>query len=266
MCVDYTMLFLVMTSQISYNTGRMTTKRNNEYRFEAKQFEQPSVTVDLVIFALEGKSLKILLIQRGIPPYKGMWALPGGFVKVNETLSQAAKRECTEETGVKLHGAYLEQLFTFDDPRRDPRKRVITIAHLALLPNVTQEIKASTDAAAVEWHAVDRLPALAFDHRSIIDYAVRRLQYKLEYSNAAYGLLPAEFTLTELQTVYETVMQRSFDKRNFRKKMLSVGLLKSVPRKKLEGAHRPAQLYTFRSRKLQTTTILQPRENATSSA
>ena len=236
------------------------TKAKSQYGFEEQHFEQPSVTVDIVIFALSQKKLHVLMIERGISPYKGMWALPGGFVKTNESLETAARRELKEETSLSIQNAYLEQLYTFGAPKRDPRKRVITVAHMALLPETDPKIQGASDAKVAAWHSIDRLPPLAFDHKSIVRYAKTRLQYKLEYTNAAFGLLSREFTLTELQQVYEVIFEKEFDKRNFRKKFLSLNLLKNLPRQKMEGAHRPATLYSFKSRNLVYMDILQSEE------
>jgi 8-oxo-dGTP diphosphatase len=212
-------------------------------------FEHPSVTVDVVALTPRDGTLCVLLVQRGIWPFEGMWALPGGFVRMDEDLQDAAHRELCEETGVG--GAeFLEQLYTFGRPGRDPRTRVISVAHYALLPAATAECRpeAGTDAAAVRWWPVEKLPDLAFDHRAIIDMALARLRAKLGYTSVAYALLPEEFTLTELQTTYEIILARPLDKRNFRKKMLGAGILEATPRQKRDGAHRPAQLYRFTKR------------------
>ena len=200
-----------------------------------------SVAVDLVIFTVRDGSLQVLLIERGVPPYKGQWALPGGFVLERETLEEAARRELQEETG--LEDVYLEQLYTFGDPDRDPRGRTIAVAYYALTPPAP--LRASTDAATAAWHPAARPPKLAFDHAKILRTGLERLRAKLGYSTVGFELLPRQFTLTELQALYEAILERPLDKRNFRKKILSLGLLKSEGQKRAAGAHRPARLYSF---------------------
>jgi len=200
-----------------------------------------SVAVDLVIFTVREGTLQVLLIERGVPPYKGQWALPGGFVLERETLEEAARRELAEETGLK--DVYLEQLFTFGDPDRDPRGRTVAVAYYALTPPA--ELRASTDAANAAWHPAAAAPKLAFDHAKILKTGLQRLRAKLGYSTVGFELLPRQFTLPELQKLYEAILERPLDKRNFRKKILSLGMLKSEGQKRAHGAHRPAQLYSF---------------------
>lgn len=216
--------------------------------YNLQDFDRPSVTVDIVVFSILNGVLKILLIQRNILPFKGSWALPGGFVKMKETLDQAASRELLEETGIKK--IYMEQLYTFGDIKRDPRTRVITIAYLALLPTTNVGLKADTDVADVKWFSVNKLPALAFDHQSIVSVALDRLKAKLQYSNIVKGLLPLTFTLGELQKTYEAVLGHPIDKRNFRKKIHSLDLLTPLEKLREGSSHRPAALYKFRSRDL----------------
>jgi 8-oxo-dGTP diphosphatase len=200
-----------------------------------------SVAVDLVIFTVRDGALQVLLIERGGAPFKGQWALPGGFVSGRETLEEAARRELEEETG--LRGVYLEQLFTFGDPGRDPRGRIVSVAYFALTPPAP--LRAATDAANAAWHPAARPPKLAFDHAAILRTGLERLRAKLGYSTVGFELLPRQFTLTELQALYEAILERPLDKRNFRKKILSLGLLKSEGRTRASGAHRPARLYSF---------------------
>lgn len=209
-------------------------------------YTKHAVTVDVLIFTIQDNRLKIILVKRGIKPFKGMWAIPGGFVKEEEGLDDAAFREMAEETGVK--DVYLEQLYSFGDPKRDPRGRVITVAYFALIPSDPIKLKATADVTEAEWFPVNKLPKLAFDHKKIIDYAIERLKNKIEYSNIAHGLLPNRFRLSELQKVYEIILGHKLDKRNFRKKMLSLGLLKETGERELEGAHRPAMLYQFKTK------------------
>jgi len=200
------------------------------------------VTVDIVVFTVQDGTLKVLLIERGIPPFAGQYALPGGFVLEGETLEQAAFRELHEETGTA--SLYLEQLYTFGDPGRDPRGRVVTVAYYALVPTDRSPLVAGTDAAAAAWFAVSELPPLAFDHAAIIAYAVDRLRNKLEYTNVGFQLLPMKFTLTALQSLHEAILARKLDKRNFRRKILSLGLVKPLKEMQATG-RKPARLFSF---------------------
>jgi len=213
------------------------------HRYDINKYERPSVTVDVVMMSLRQRDLQILLIKRRSWPYEGMWAIPGGFVNIDESLETAAKRELQEETG--LLDVYLEQLYTFGDPGRDPRTRVITVVYFALLDSERLQVKAASDAADVEWFSVYELPPLAFDHAQILDYTLNRLRGKLDYTTIAFSLLPEQFTLRELQRVYEIIQHKRLDKRNFRKKILATGILEDTGAKKMEGTHRPARLYRF---------------------
>lgn len=204
-------------------------------------YPHPAVTVDVAVFTIRNDALKVLLIKRAEAPHRGQWALPGGFVNIDESLDDAARRELAEETGVS--GFYLEQLYSFGAPDRDPRERVITVAYYALIPSDRLELKAATDAEGVGWFALDELPTLAFDHAEILDTALERLAAKLDYSTIAFQLMPEAFTLTELQHVYELITRAPIDKRNFRKRILALDLLELTGEEKREGPHRPAQLY-----------------------
>lgn len=212
-----------------------------------RTFPSVSVTCDIVLITIRGGELSVLLIRRRRSPYRGRWALPGGFVEPQETLQDAAVRELKEETGVD--SVFLEQLYTFGDPGRDPRGRVVSVAYLALGPIERLGVRAGSDAAAVCWYPIRSLPSLAFDHARIVEIAISRLRAKLAYSTVCLHLLPDRFTLSELQRVYEAVLDRRLDKRNFRRKMLSLGLLR---RHDVEsrGRHRPAQLYSFRMKEI----------------
>ncbi len=199
--------------------------------------------MDIVVFTVLEQRLQVLLIQRGIAPFEGQYALPGGFVLEGETLEAAALRELREETGTER--VYLEQLYSFGDPGRDPRGRIITVAYYALVPADKSPLLAGTDAAAARWFPVAELPPLAFDHAGIVNYAVNRLRNKLEYSTVGFELLPAKFTLTRLQSLHEAILGKPLDKRNFRRRVLALGLLK--PTKEMQATGRkPAQLYSFR--------------------
>jgi 8-oxo-dGTP diphosphatase len=215
--------------------------------YDPNAFERPSVTVDVVAFTARERKLHVLLIKRGVWPFEGHWALPGGFVQMSEGLDAAAHRELTEETGV-AGAEFLEQLYTFGNVNRDPRTRVISVAYYALLPEPSISPRAGTDAAEAQWWPADALPPLAFDHAEIVKTALSRLRAKLGYTSVAYALLAPEFTLTELQTVYEIILGRELDKRNFRKKMLSTELLEGLEKQRRGGAHRPAQLFSFTKR------------------
>jgi 8-oxo-dGTP diphosphatase len=208
-----------------------------------EDYPRPSVTVDVVIFSLRNEDLQVLLIERGHPPFEGMWAIPGGFVGIDESLETAALREMKEETGV--HDVYLEQLYTFGDPDRDPRGRVITVAYFALVPAGAVDPQAGTDAAKTGWWSIYDLPPLAFDHGDILAYALKRLRYKLEYSAVGFELLPETFTLSELQATYELVLDEELDKRNFRRKVLNADVIEETGEYQT-GEGRPAMLYRFR--------------------
>ncbi|MEM7280882.1 MAG: NUDIX domain-containing protein [Pseudomonadota bacterium] len=205
------------------------------------EYPHPAVTVDIVIFSVRHDRLNLLLIKRAAHPFKGQWALPGGFVGIEEDLLQAAKRELLEETGVET--GYLEQLYTFGEPKRDPRERVISVAYFALIPSDLLELRAASDAEGVGWFSVDELPPLAFDHQSILETAQHRLKAKLEYSTIAFQLMPQEFTMAELQQVYEVITQEPIDKRNFVKRIHALNVLTETGSQRREGAHRPAKLY-----------------------
>ena len=203
----------------------------------------PAVSVDVVIFTLRDDDLQVLLVQRKHPPFEGRWAIPGGFVEQGESLEVAVRRELAEETGVR--DVYLEQLYTFGDPGRDPRRRVITVAYLALAPSPLA-VEAGSDASDARWWPVYRRPPqLAFDHAKILTYALQRLRYKLEYTAAGFQLLPPTFTLTELQKAYEIVLGEPLDKRNFRRRILEAGILEEAGLAS-EGRGRPAKFYRFR--------------------
>ena len=208
-------------------------------------FDQPSVTVDLAIFTIKSNSLKVLLVKRNVEPFKNKWALPGGFIKMEESLDTSAKRELFEETGVK--NVYLEQLYSFGNPKRDPRGRVITISYFALINSDKIKLKASTDVSEAKWFSISKIPSLSFDHKDILDYAIKRLKWKFEYTTIVFSLLSKSFSLGELQKIYEIVFEKKVDKRNFRKKILSLNILKKESIKK-DAPHRPPQLYSLKKK------------------
>lgn len=207
------------------------------------EHSHPAVTVDCVVFGYDTTELKVLLIRRKLEPFKGRWALPGGFVQEDEGLEDAARRELTDETG--LRDLFLEQLYSFGDPKRDPRERVISIAYYALTKLSDHSLKAASDADDVAWFAIAELPKLGFDHETIIDTALRRLKAKVRYEPIGFELLAVKFTLGELQRLYETVLEQTLDKRNFRKKILGMDLLEALDEYQRDVAHRAAQYYRF---------------------
>jgi 8-oxo-dGTP diphosphatase len=209
------------------------------------KYPRPSLTVDAVVFGLDGKILKVLLIKRGGSPFKGRWALPGGFVHMNESLDVAVKRELREETGIKP--SHLEQLCTFGDPKRDPRGRVVSAAYFVLVNALDHSARARSDASAAEWFPLERIcqnqVLLAFDHRDIIAMAHERLKSKARYTPIGFNLLGEKFTFGELQSLYETILGKTLDKRNFRKKILEMGAIEKTE-ETLE-TRPPSVLYRF---------------------
>jgi 8-oxo-dGTP diphosphatase len=206
-----------------------------------------ALSVDCVVFGLDEAELEVLLIRRGLEPFANRWALPGGFMRVDETLEHAARRELEEETG--LDKVFLEQLFTFDAIDRDPRERVVTVAYYALVKLSDHKVRAATDAADAAWFAISDLPELAFDHAEIFEVALARLRAKVRYQPLGFELLPRKFTLTQLQRMYETILDRPLDKRNFRKKILGMDLLVELDEVQKDVAHRAARLYKFDDRR-----------------
>ncbi|EMY76899.1 NUDIX domain protein [Leptospira weilii serovar Ranarum str. ICFT] len=215
-------------------------KKNDTHSYE---FARPSITVDCVVFGIDEDKLKILIIQRALDPFRGHWALPGGFVRIEETIDEAASRELKEETGLK--NIFLEQLYTFGQVDRDPRERVISVAYYALVNLQNHSVQAATDAENAGWHNVQELPKLAFDHEKIVDVALTRLKGKVRYQPIGFELLPRKFTLTQLQRLYEIVLEKNLDKRNFRKKILQFNILNATKGFEENVAHRAALLYEF---------------------
>jgi 8-oxo-dGTP diphosphatase len=205
------------------------------------QYPHPAVTTDIVIFTIQNQQLDVLLVRRRNEPFKDQWALPGGFVDIDEDLEACAKRELYEETN--LSNVYLEQLYTFGQHDRDPRERIITVAYYALIPMDKLKPKAGSDASEVNWFSVNRLPTLGFDHDLIINKALKRVAAKTRYSTIALQFLANEFTLPELQEVYQILRNESLDKRNFRKWILSLDCLEETGEVRRNGQHRPAKLY-----------------------
>lgn len=222
-------------------------KVKQKYRFAV-------IAVDVAIFVVEREELKVLLIKMKRHPYEDAWALPGGLVKPVQSVDDAARRQLEEKTGVSH--LYLEQLYTFGRVDRDPFGRVVSVAYMALLPDPATELKTTAEYGGVRWFPVRRLPKLAYDHAEIVRVARARLEAKLGYTNIAYSLLSPEFTLSELQQVYETILGRELDKRNFRKKILALGLVVKTGRKREGHASRPAMLYRFKTSHPQIVEIL----------
>ena len=210
-----------------------------------KETKTHEVTTDVVIFTIKDDQLKVLLVKRAHEPFKGKWALPGGYIRISETLDDAALRILKEKTNVQ--NIYLEQLYTFGDPLRHPNSRVITCAYFALIrsDDIVLSFEENTEITEVKWHPVNTLPALAFDHKEIIEYSLKRTRERLEFCPIAFQLLPQKFTLTELQKAYEMILMKKLDKRNFRKKFLSLAILKELDEYTKSGSKRPARLYSF---------------------
>jgi 8-oxo-dGTP diphosphatase len=213
----------------------------------AYKYPRAALTVDCVVFGLDHEDLKVLLIQRALPPFEGTWALPGGFVRVTETLEEAVRRELEEETG--LNHVFLEQVYTFGHVDRDPRERVVSVAYYALVSLSDHKVHAATDARDAAWFGVHDVPSLAFDHADILQIALERLRGKLRYQPIGFELLPKKFTLSQLQHLYELVLERELDKRNFRKRVLAMDLLIETDEVQQDVAHRAARLYRFDERK-----------------
>ncbi len=211
------------------------------------EYPRPALAVDCVVFGIQADSLHVLLIERAQAPFLGWWALPGGFVQMGESLDEAARRELREETG--LSEVYLEQLYTFGEPDRDPRERVVSVAYYALVKPGEQQVRPAADARRAQWFPTSRLPTLAFDHEKIVRTAIERLRGKVRYRPVGFELLPRKFTLAQLQRLYETLLERPLDKRNFRRKVQEVlvarGVVEELPEFQTGVRHRRARLYRF---------------------
>jgi 8-oxo-dGTP diphosphatase len=214
---------------------------------------RPKVAVDIVLFAIDNRQVKCYLVRLRWGPAVGKWAFPGGLVRESELLDEAARRELYQSTG--LNDCYLEQLFSFGDPNRDPKAHVVSVAYMALIDRVSAVHSCSQKYFQGQWFAVGALPNLAYDHAEIADYAVRRLKSKLEYTNIACNLLPPSFTFAQLEELYGIVLGRALDRRNFRRRILAMNLLTRLPLER-RGNHRPAGLYSFMQRSLQTIEML----------
>lgn len=209
------------------------------------KYPHPAVTSDCVIFGFDGVAIKVLLIQRGIEPYKDKWAFPGGFMQIDETVEECAKRELEEETGLKTTS--VEQFYTFSDVNRDPRERVITVAHYALVH--LEEVKGGDDAMSAQWFAMNEIPSLAFDHDRILRMAVNRLKERICFEPIGFELLPEIFTMSALQNLYEAILEMKFDRRNFYNKMLKLGILSEAEERPKNASHRTPIKYRFNAKK-----------------
>ena len=205
------------------------------------------LSVDAVVFGYEAQTISVLLIKRKYEPYKGQWAIPGGFVLNDESLEEAIERELKEETGIKIN--YLEQLYTFGNPKRDPRNRVVSVAYFGLIKPSAFKIFASTDAEEVQWFKIDELPKLSFDHKEILNMAITRLQGKITYEPIGFELLDTKFPFSDLEKLYTTLLGRTIDRRNFRKKLLSLNVLDELDEKVSKGSGRPANLFQFNKKR-----------------
>lgn len=209
------------------------------------KYPHPAVTADCVIFGFDGVGIKVLLIQRGIEPYKDKWAFPGGFMQIDETVEECAKRELEEETGLKTSS--VEQFYTFSDVNRDPRERVITVAHYALVR--LEEVKGGDDARSAQWFAMNEIPSLAFDHDRILRMAVNRLKERICFEPIVFELLPEIFTMSALQNLYEAILEMKFDRRNFYNKMLKLGILSEAEERPKDASRRTPIKYRFNAKK-----------------
>lgn len=222
------------------NTGKTDYSAMEEKKYCYK-YPHPAVTTDCVVSGFDGTELNVLLVERGFDPFKGFWALPGGFINIDESAEECAKRELFEETGFR--DAYMEQLKTYTTPDRDPRERVITIAFYALVK--IAEVKGNDDAADARWFPISSIPNLAFDHEQILRDALARLRERIHFHPIGYDLLPEKFTLKELQNLYEGILGIRFDRRNFAKKMQHLDILTQLDEKAWPTPRRQANLYTF---------------------
>ena len=215
-------------------------KTNTKYQYD---YQRPALATDCVIFGFDGGELKLLLIEREKEPFKNKWALPGGFVFMEETTEECAKRILFEKTGIK--NMFIEQLYTFSDVDRDPRERIVSVTYYALVNKHQYELIAGRDTVKAAWFELSKLPKLAFDHSKILKTAIQRLKGKVSYQPIGFELLDEKFTLTQLQVVYESILEAPIDKRNFRKKILGMGLLKALDEKEKNVAHKAARFYSF---------------------
>lgn len=230
-----------------FQPSEVYNRRQNTEDFQPSEVYGSAVAVDAVLFTIEHEELKVLLIKVTNGPYEGKWALPGGLVQLNESLDDAAKRVLFQKTNIG--DIHLEQLYSFGDINRDVRGRVISVSYFALVNNKNNfKLKTTAYYSEIAWWSVKKISEMAFDHKEIIKLAYERLKSKLEYTNIVYSLLPKEFTLTDLQKTYEIILGQKIDKRNFRKRMTALKLVKNTGKVLKGEAHRPAELYQFSKR------------------
>jgi 8-oxo-dGTP diphosphatase len=215
----------------------------NERKKYCYKFPRPAVTADCIIFGFDAGELKVLLIERGIEPFKGKWAIPGGFLHDDESTEDCAKRELFEETG--LENVFMEQLYTFSDPDRDPRGHIVTVAYFALVKLSDYKVTAGDDAKNAKWFGISHIPALAFDHDRILRVALSRLRGKIRYQPIGFELLPEKFTLPDLQTLYEAILEMKIDRRNFRRKIDQTGLIIDQNESVKGVPHKGAKYFSF---------------------
>jgi 8-oxo-dGTP diphosphatase len=218
--------------------------KSEKYNYK---YPRPALTADCIIFGFDGLDINILLIQRGIEPFKGKWAFPGGFVRMEESTEECAIRELHEETGIK--NVFIEQLYTFSDIHRDPRERVVTVAYFALVKTSDYKLIAGDDAKNVKWFKIKDIPSLAFDHDVIFRIAHNRLKGKIRYQPIGFELLDEKFTMPQLQLLYESILEIKFDRRNFNNKLMKTGLLTPLNEKQQNVRHRAPRLLKFNKKK-----------------
>lgn len=233
----------------------MSEGRKGNMDLQNPLYKKQGIHVDIVVFTVDGKDVKTLLVKRSKKPFVGEWIIPGGAVYNNESIDYAAKRELKEKTG--LNNLFLEQFYAFGEPKRDPRQRMVSVAYLALINknkvNIQQKTPKTMDAG---WFSIEEIPDLAFDHNKIVLKALEVLKKKLMDTNIAFEIMPAEFTLAELHFLYETILNKQIDRRNFRRKLLSIGLIESTGEKEEGVSNRPGVLYRFKERKFKEIEII----------
>lgn len=215
----------------------------NETKGYHYEYERPALATDCVLFGFDGGELKLLLLKREKQPFENAWALPGGFVYMQETTEESAKRILHEKAGIRK--VFIEQLYTFSKLDRDPRERIVSVTYFALVNKSQYQLVAGRDTVQAEWHPISNIPKLGFDHADIVKLAVERLKGKVRYQPIGFELLDSKFTLSQLQLLYEAILQTSIDKRNFRKKIIGMGLLKQLDEKEKNVAHKAAFYYSF---------------------
>lgn len=225
---------------LKLHNDKLIMKLNNKHCYE---YPRPALTTDCIIFGFDGVGLKVLLIERGIEPFKGKWALPGGFVRGNESTVECAKRELYEETGIK--NIFIEQSHTFSEIGRDPRGHVVSVSYYALVKTSDYNVIGGDDAVRAKWFNIDLVPSLAFDHEQILQKAFDNIKFKIRHNPIGFELLDEKFTMPDLQLLYELILEVKFDRRNFNTKMLKTGLIIVLDEKKPNVPHRAPRLLKF---------------------